>query len=153
VEIQFCETEISKLELIVRKKNEILGLDVAVDDLIFVGMRQGRQRLTGKVECASHRDTALDPVRQRLVAEFHCDNELFVDVAGIHDRQNIRMPELRGHLHFVQKLLMPCVVIGPWYLQRDLYFLNRILCPIHVRQRPRRNASENPVFAQSLASL
>ena len=63
------------------------------------------------------------------------------------------MPELRGDLHLVQKLLMPGVIVSLRNFQRDLYFLNRILSTIDISQWPGCDASENSVFAESLACL
>jgi len=43
--------------------------------------------------------------------------------------------EFRRNLDFVQEFLMPGVIIGFRYFQSDLYLLDRVLCPIHIRQR------------------
>ncbi len=124
-----------------------------MNNFVFVCVRHGRQRLTRKIQCPGSRYTTFDPVRQRFVTQFHSDNKLLVDVARIHDRQNIWMPEFGGDLYFVQELLVPGLIIGLWNFQRDFYLLNRILCPIHIRKRSRRDTSENSVFTESLAGL
>ena len=73
------------------------------------------------------------------------------DVARVHHRQNIGMLELRGDPHLMKKLLMPGVVISLGDFECDFNFLNRVLRPIDVRERPRRYSTENFVFAKPLA--
>jgi hypothetical protein len=63
------------------------------------------------------------------------------------------VPELGCDLHFVQKLLVAGVIVGFRNFQRDLYFLNRILSSVNIRQWPGCDASENSVFTESLACL
>ncbi len=81
----FGEAEIREFELITRKQYEVLGLDVAMNDLVLVRMGQGRDGLRCEVQRSCGRGTPLDTLRQRLIAKFHRNDEMIVDVAGIDD--------------------------------------------------------------------
>lgn len=109
--IQFREPEVGQLQLVVRKQNEILWLDVAMNDLVLMSMRHRSQCLTGQVEGSCCRSSTFNPVRQRFNAKFHRNNKTIPDVARIHHRQNVRMLEFRRYLHLMKKFRMPRLAV------------------------------------------
>ena len=61
------------------------------------------------------------------------------------------MPEFRRDLYLVQEFLLAGAIGYFRNLQRDAGLVDRVIGPVHVRQRPRRDATEDPVLADLLA--
>ncbi len=146
------ESEVAELQLVTRKQDEILGLDVAMDDLVLVRMREGGDGLARQVQRPRRRDAALDTIRERLFAEFHRDDEMIIDVAGIEYRQDVRVLQFRRNLDLVQEFLVPRVSVGPGYFQRNALLLDRIVCTVHVGERTGGDTAQDPVFTDFLSS-
>ncbi len=109
--IQFRKSEIGQLQLVVRKQDEILWLDIAMNNLVLMCVRHRSQCLTCQVQRPCYRDSTFNPIRQRFNAKLHRNNKAISDVARIHYRQNVRMLEFRRYLHLMKKFLMPRLVV------------------------------------------
>ena len=146
------EPEVAELQLVTREQDVILGLDVTVNDLVLVGMREGCDSLAGQVQRTRCRNAALDAIRKRLFAQLHRDHEVVIDIARVEHRQDVRVLQFRRNLDLVQEFFVPGVGIGPWYLQRDPLLLDRVVSAIHIGKRTGRYAAEDPVFTDFLSS-
>ena len=149
-QVEFRKAEVGEFQAIVRKQDVVFGFDVAVNDLVGVGMRHRCQCLCREVERACRRNPSFDPIRERFLAELHRDDKLVVDVAGVHHSQNIRVPELGRNLHLVQELFVSAAVIRLRDFQCDLDLLDRVVGAIDIGQRASRQSFQYSVLADPL---
>ena len=95
---QLGEAEVEDLEVAVARQHQVLGLQVAVDDAVGVGAREGARRLRGEVEELAERQRL---VRERLAQraalhQLHRDVEGALLVADVEHRHDVRVVERRG---------------------------------------------------------
>ena len=88
------EAEVRELQLVARKQDEVVGLDVAVNHARSVRVRHRRKRLLDQIRSADSVDSRLRmrPL-ERALAERHRDHEPSVDERRVANRQDVRMLE------------------------------------------------------------
>ncbi len=149
------ETEVGQAQLVVRKQDEVVGLDVAVNDAEPVGVGHGGQRLLGQGQGRLRRKAATHPLRERAFAERHGDHEMPLDERGVADRHDIRVLELRREprlaLEVHEVIVVHAVLMR--HLERDAEILNRVPGLVDGRNGTVRDPPLDPVLAEFLSRL
>lgn len=149
------DSEIREPERVVGEQQHVLRLDVAVDDLLPVGIRSRFEHLLGQSECRLQRHPFLEAVGEGAFPERQCDHEVVVDERRILQPQDVGVLQPGSKSDFVAKVLedlfgqMP--VVGD--LQRNADPFDRIHRLVDGGKSSVAQAALDPVFAESLTRL
>ena len=101
----FRDAEVGEPQPAVREQQQVVRLHVAMDHVVLVRERQRPQQLLAQVERRAERQPPGQPIFERFLAERQGDHEVAVDEVGRLERQDVRMIELRGQLHFLREVV------------------------------------------------
>ena len=97
--------EVGEPQPVALEQDEVVGLDVAVDDPLAVGVADGRQHLPGEVDGRVERQPAVQPLVERHQPPGRDDDEELVDELRVLERQDVGVLHPRDQPHFLAEVL------------------------------------------------
>ena len=153
---QLRQAEVEDLDAAVGRDEEVVGLQVAVDDALFVRGRERLDDLDGVVERLAQREPAgAEEVAQRVALEKLLDQEMpLVDLLERMDRRDAGMAESGQRLRFALEagdvLRVAEELIGE-HLDRDVAIEPQVPGAIHLSHAAGAEGREDLVGAESVA--
>jgi hypothetical protein len=149
---QARDPEVREPQPVVPEQNEVLGLQVAVDDAVGVGMGHRLEHLADQGQAGLCTHPALHAVAQGLAAQGIRDHEAPIDELGVLDGQDVGVVEARGEPDLLAKDLEHLGVheLSVRHLESHPDALDLVVGPIHLGEAALGQALLDPVLAECL---
>lgn len=148
------DAKVGEANAIAREHDEVVGLDVAVDDPLAMGVTHRGEHLVGVVERELRREPALQAVVEALFAERRDDDELAIDVVGVLERQDVGVVEPGDESDFLAELFeclgVQQVRVG--HFEGNANALDGVARLVHHRETAFGDLALDDVLTKSLAS-